>query len=180
MKNTYSFLRHGETVKDPKAHPKDWVLTNEVQDTIKKLIDSGIFSNITKIVSSNEPKAVSTGKPILEFYKVVNPDMEIIEYEEFAEVKREKKFLTDDEFLIMKQKELLTRDERVNGVESGNEALERFTKGILRLEEKYSGENILIITHGTILALYLADKRNEYEHIFEIWKNLNFCEVVKI
>ena len=40
MKNTYIFLRHAETVKDPSVHPKEWKLTEagvkKIEDYVKK------------------------------------------------------------------------------------------------------------------------------------------------
>lgn len=173
MKNKYILLRHAETIKDPDSHPKDWLLTPDSLDKIHEHIGGGKFNEITKIASSTEPKAVATGKPIAEHL-----NLQIEEMAEFVEVKREKKFLTDEEFLIRKQKELEVRSESVNGAESGNEAIARFKLGIQKLEEKYSGENILIITHGTIMTLLLADNKNNFGNVFESWKNLKFCDIV--
>jgi len=175
MKNKYTLLRHAETIKDPDTHPKDWLLTPDSLDKIHKYISADKFAGITKIVSSTEPKAVATGKPIAEYL-----NLPIDEMEEFVEVKREKKFLSDEEFLIQKQKELEVRSERVNGVESGDEVIARFRLGIQMLEEKYSGENILIISHGTIMTLFLADHKNDFKNIFENWKKLKFCEIIEL
>jgi broad specificity phosphatase PhoE len=172
MKNRYLILRHAETVKDPEKHPKDWLLTPDALEKINEYISEGKFNGITKIVSSTEPKAVATGKPISKFLNLT-----VTEMEEFVEVKREKKFLTDKEFLIQKQKELELRNEKVNGVESGNEAIKRFKSGIEKLEQEFEDENILIITHGTIMTLFLADHKNDFSNIFENWKNLKFCEL---
>jgi len=175
MKNKYILLRHAETIKDPDTHPKDWLLTPDSLDKIHELIGGGRFNGITKIISSTEPKAVATGKPIAEYL-----NLPIEKMEEFVEVKREKTFLTDDEFLIQKQKELELRNERVNGVESGDEAIARFKFAIQKLEEKYYGENVLIITHGTILTLFLADHKNDFKNVFDNWKKLGFCEMLEM
>lgn len=175
MKNKYILLRHAETIKDPNRPVTEWDLTPEALVKIDEYISEGKFNNITKIIASTEPKAIATGKPIAKFL-----NLPIEEMEEFVEVKREKKFLTDEEFLIQKQKELELRDEKVNGMESGNEAISRFEKGIQDLEGKYSNENILIITHGTILSLFLAKQQNNFENIFEIWSRMKFCELVEI
>jgi broad specificity phosphatase PhoE len=175
MRNKYLILRHAETIKDPNSHPKDWQLTPDALEKINEYILLGKFSNLTKIISSSEPKAVATGKPIAEYLK-----LPILEMEEFVEVKREKKFFTDEEFLIQKEKELYKRNEKVNGVESGNGAIARFKTGIEKIEQKYAEENILIITHGTIMTLFLADRKNDFSNIFMDWKNLKFCELVGI
>jgi 2,3-bisphosphoglycerate-dependent phosphoglycerate mutase len=165
-------LKDFEKIKDPNTHPKNWLLTPDSLDKIYEYIRIGRFGGITKIISSTEPKALATGKPIAEHL-----NLPVEEMEEFVEVKREKRFLTDNEFLIQKQKELEIRNEKVNGVESGDEAITRFKLGIQTLEEKYSGENILIITHGTIMTLFLADRNDSFNNIFEDWNKLKFCEI---
>lgn len=175
MKNKYILLRHAETIKDPNTHPKDWLLTSDGLEKINTYITEGKFNGITKILSSTESKAVATGKPIAEFL-----GLPIEEMEEFVEVKREKKFLTDDEFLDQKKRELTNLDEIENGVESANSALGRFEGGIQKLEKHYSGENILVITHGTIMTLYLAKLNDDFENIFKNWGRLKFCELISI
>ena len=174
-KNKYLILRHAETIKDPDKHPEDWLLTPDALEKINEYISEDKFVGITKIVSSTEPKAISTAKPIS-----FHLNLQIEEMREFVEVKREKKFLTDEEFLIQKQKELEIRDEKVNGVESGNEAIERFKSGIQKLEEKLQNECILVITHGTIMTLFLAEYKNDFSNIFGDWKNLKFCELIEL
>jgi broad specificity phosphatase PhoE len=82
--------------------------------------------------------------------------------------------------LIQKRKELEKRDEKVNGVESGDEAITRLKLGIKKLESEYENENILIITHGTIMTLFIADYKNDFLNIFEDWKKLKFCELVEL
>jgi broad specificity phosphatase PhoE len=175
MKNKYTFLRHAETIKDPNKPAPEWDLTPDALEKINQYISEGKFDKITKIYSSTEPKAVATGKPISTFL-----DLPILEMEEFVELKREKKFLTDEEFLDQKKRELTNLDHVENGVESGNTGIERFESGIQKLEDMYTGENILIITHGTIMTLYLAKINNDNENIFENFNKLKFCELVEI
>lgn len=175
MKNKYLILRHAETVKDSNVHPKDWLLTPDALTKISEYISTGKFDTVTKIVSSTESKAIATGKPISEYLK-----LPIIEMEEFVEVKREKKFLTDAKFLDQKKRELTNLDTVENDTESANEALKRFESGIAKLESENSSENILIITHGTMMSLYLAKQENNLQDVFTKWSKLQFCELVNL
>lgn len=175
MKNKYLILRHAETIKGPNKPAPEWDLTADALEKINYYISERKFSDITKIVSSSEPKAVATGKPI-----AIHLNLPISEMEEFVEVKREKKFLTDEEFLDQKKRELTNLYQIENGVESANQALARFERGIQKLEEKYLDENILIITHGTIMTLYLAKINNDFGSIYENWKKLKFCDLIII
>lgn len=175
MKNTYLFLRHAETIKDPNKHPKDWDLTTDSLEQVHKYISEGKFRDVTKIYASTEPKAVATGKPISQ-----DLNLSINEMEEFVEVKREKTFLSDEEFLAQKKRELENLEKIENGVESGRSALERFLRGIEILESEFTGETILIITHGTVLSIYFADMLGKQNEIFERWQNLRFCALGQI
>ena len=178
MKNNYTFLRHAETIKDPNRPAPEWDLTPDALSKINEYISEGKFEGITKLYSSTESKAVATGKPVLNHLNEIYPELQIIEFPEFVEVKREKKFLTDEEFLDQKNRELRNLDKIENGVESANQALARFESGIQKIEDMNSSENILIITHGTIMTLYVAKVNNDFENVFENWKKLKFCELV--
>jgi broad specificity phosphatase PhoE len=170
MKNKYVFLRHAETIKDPDTHPKEWLLTPDALQLVNKYTEEGKFNGITKIYSSTEPKAVATGRPIS-----TQLGLEINEMENFVEVKREKKFLTDEEFLAQKKKEVENLETVENGVESGGDALKRFEEGINKLESEYNGETILIISHGTVMSIYFAKLLNQLDNAFERWQKLKFC-----
>ncbi len=174
MKNKYTFLRHAETIKDSNKASIDWDLTPDALIQISEYLSSDKFKNITKIYSSTEPKAIATLKPIAQ-----KLGLEINTLENFVEVKREKKFLTEAEFIDQKRRELTNLDQIENGVESGSAALARFMTGINILEEKYSDhekvENILICSHGTILTIYFATLLKQEENIFERFKKIKFC-----
>jgi broad specificity phosphatase PhoE len=172
MKNTYVFLRHAETLKDPSVHPKEWRLTQDGITKIEGYLKRGFFKGITKIVSSGENKAYSTGVPIAE-----NMGLEITQMNEFNEIGRSPVFLPDDQFLKQKKRQLTELDTQVDGGESGRDALQRFKSGIQNLEEQYNGETILVVTHGTVLSLYFAELNNKFETIFNRWRRLPFCAI---
>jgi alpha-ribazole phosphatase/probable phosphoglycerate mutase len=100
--------------------------------------------------------------------------------ENIVEVKREKKFLTDEEFTDQKMRELTNLEVIENGAESAKMALERFLNAISEIEEKHENENILIVSHGTILSLYFAYLQNEMQNVYERWKNIKFCAIGKV
>ena len=105
MKNKYTILRHAETIRDPNKNSVDWVLIPDALEKINEYIADGKFDKISKIISSTEPKAVATGKPILEYLKNKIPNLRVEELEELVEVKKGKKFLTDAEFANQKERE---------------------------------------------------------------------------
>jgi alpha-ribazole phosphatase len=185
MKNKYIFLRHAETQKLADTPVIDWPLVSEALLKINEYIENGEFENITKIISSTESKAIATAKPVLEYLNKKRKDKNqpeiVLELNEnIVEVKRDKKFLTDEEFANQKMRELTNLEAIENGAESANVALERFLNAISEIEEKYDNENILIVSHGTILSLYFAYLQNEMQNVYERWKNIKFCAIGKV
>ncbi len=125
MNNKYIFLRHAETIKDPDIDAKDWKLTAEALDKINEYNDIGVFDGVEVIVTSMENKAITTALPVSKKY-----NLNIINMEEFNEIGRSNKFLTNEEFLVQKKRQLTELDAEVDGGESGRSALSRFKSGI--------------------------------------------------
>ena len=171
MKNKYIFLRHAETLRTPEVASIDWPLTDEAKVEIQKIINL----DVTKIYASREDKAIATVKPIAE-----NLKLPIETLENFCELKREKKWLTDEGFIDQKKRELTNRDAIENGAESANTALNRFVEGVNILEEKYSGEKILICSHGTILTLYFCYILNDFSNIYERFTKVDYCSIGEV
>jgi broad specificity phosphatase PhoE len=185
MKNRYIFLRHAETQKLADTPVVNWPLVDDALLKINEYIEKGEFENITKIISSTESKAIATAKPILGYLnrkrnEAGESEIVLELNENIVEVKREKKFLTDDEFADQKMRELTNIETVENGAESANVALERFLNAISEIEEKHENENILIVSHGTILSLYFAYLQNEMQHVYVRWKNVKFCAIGKV
>ncbi len=168
--NTYIFLRHGETIKDPTIHPKEWELTSEALTVINEYLYLDIFKQVNYIYSSTENKSVATLKPIAKFLS-----KEIIEVANFVEIGRSQKFLSEEEFQIQKKRQLTEYQTDVDGGESAEHALNRFKEGVEQIEKTHNGQIILIGTHGTVLSLYFADVLNQMDQVYERWSKLPFC-----
>lgn len=170
MPNTYIFLRHAETVKDPEVHAKLWKLAPEGLDKIHDYIQSGVLSSVQHIFASEEHKAIATAQPIADTYS-----LPIESYAEFNEIKRGDRFLSDEEFLVQKRRQMTELEEEIDGGESGRHALERFHSGIEKLNHAYQDSTILIVTHGTVMSLYFAELTGNLDAAFERWERLPFC-----
>jgi broad specificity phosphatase PhoE len=170
--NTFIFLRHGETIKDPAVPPIDWVLTEETQNSLTNLAAKSEFGDITHIYSSYEDKAQKSAGP---FASKLGLNMEVAEGLE--EVHRGDIYLSDEEFAQLKREKLEHRDSARDGGESSNEALLRFKQAISVIDAKHTNAKILISSHGTILALYFSELKQDYDHIYDYWKTLPFCGI---
>ncbi len=170
MNNTYIFLRHGETIKDPAVHPKEWKLTPKALTVINEYLNLDIFKQVNFIYSSTENKSIATLKPIANFLS-----KKIIEVENFVEIGRSPKFLSDEEFLVQKKRQLTEFQVEVDGGESAEHALNRFKEGIGQIEKYYNNKVVLIGSHGTVLSLYFANILNKMDQAYERWGKLPFC-----
>jgi len=170
--NTYIFLRHGETVKDPNIPAINWVLTDETQETLNKLATESTFDNIEVIYSSNEHKAIKSVEP---FAKKL--DLSIQQQDGLEEMHRGESYLSDEEFKALKQTKLEERDSNPDKGESSNDALKRFVVAMEEIDGRHENETILISSHGTILSLYFCHVAGDFSYIFEYWANIPFCGV---
>ncbi|MFN3188646.1 MAG: histidine phosphatase family protein [Candidatus Paceibacteria bacterium] len=170
--NTFYFLRHGETIKDPNKLTVDWSLTPETSEILDTLADNKNFSEITTIYTSHEDKAIKSASPF-----VSKLNIPLVKMEGLEEVHRGDKYLTDEEFKRQKREKLEDRDSNPDGGESSNEALRRFMTVIEEINNNHNNENILISSHGTILALYFCYIKNDFSNIYDYWESIPFCGV---
>lgn len=170
--NTFIFLRHGETIKDSTKPSIDWILTEETQKGLADLAAKSEFCDISHIYSSYEDKAQKSAAP---FARKLRLKVEVPDGLE--EVHRGDTYLSDEEFAQLKREKLERRDSARDGGESSNEALARFRHIISVIDAKHTKAKILISSHGTILALYFSDIKQDYSHIYNYWQTIPFCGI---
>lgn len=170
--NTFIFLRHGQTLKDPRVTAVEWGLTDEAKSSLNNLIEDPIFEKIDHLYSSTESKAKKTAEP---FAKKFSLKVEVLDG--LDEVHRGEVYLSDDEFKRLKQEKLEDRDSNLDRGETSNEALSRFINAISEIDSKHHSESILVVSHGTVLALFFSHIKNDFSNIFDYWENMEFCAI---
>jgi broad specificity phosphatase PhoE len=60
--------------------------------------------------------------------------------------------------------------ERVLGRESADEAVRRFESAITRIVGDHAIENVAVVSHGTVIALFLA--KYSQRKPFELWREM--------
>jgi broad specificity phosphatase PhoE len=61
--------------------------------------------------------------------------------------------------------------ELVLGCETAQQAFERFTQAVVEVTSRYTEQNVVVFTHGTVLSLYVA--RATGIEPFALWKRLS-------
>ena len=171
MTNTYIFIRHAETKKDPENISIDWNLTEKGFDQVAALCDLAEFQDADILLSSEEEKAYQTIKPLAE-----KLGKEITRLSYFNEQTRGDKFLSADEFGEYKRKTFADSGYVAEGGESAEQALERFKEGLSRLDSKYSNKKIVLASHGTILSLFFNKLTGKQREGYSRWQKLGFCD----
>jgi broad specificity phosphatase PhoE len=172
MNNTFYFLRHGETIKDRDIPSTQWSISDEAKSELRKLAKQEKFKDLTHIYSSTELKAQESARPFSEV-----TGLDILEADGLEEMHRGDKYLSDQEFKELKKNKLENRDTNPDCGETSNEALLRFKNAINKINTNHNNSNILIASHGTVLTLYFSDLKDDFENIFNYWKNLSFGAV---
>ncbi|MFW9849308.1 MAG: histidine phosphatase family protein [Candidatus Thorarchaeota archaeon] len=167
-------LRHAQTSINSTIPVTEWNITNRGMQDAQSIADTGVFDNVLSIYSSPEKKALSTAHT---FAKRLGLD--VITKSGLAELDRGSEFHESKEHYIRCVNSVLSfPPEQVEGWESTQHALERFSQTIenIELEEEYS----LIVSHGIVMSLYFAECQNIREKSFQRWMNLPFLAWGKI
>jgi broad specificity phosphatase PhoE len=165
-------VKHALPGFDMSRPPREWQLSAEGKLQSKQLAGRLRAFVPLRLVTSTEPKASSTGRVIAaelglhvtavdgvqEFDRPASP------WQSKADRERENAAIFDDPA------------RPVLGVESGRDALDRFSAAIRAELDRTAEQNLVVITHGTVIALFVA----AYNPInaFEFWRDLDCASFV--
>ncbi len=120
------------------------------------------------ILSSVEPKAKETAEILAEhMHKSAQVEAGLQEHERGNEP-----FLASpEEFQTRIQKLFRHPDQHIFGGETASQALARYTNAIHRIVVTHPEQNILLVSHGTVMSLFVA----QYNPLdgYEFWRKLN-------
>jgi len=170
MNNTVYLLRHAETRWDRITPPVKWILSERGKSDACLLASSGVFDHIDIIIASGEEKAIVTALPIAE-----RLGKEIITCEELNDLYKGESVLEDGEFFKAVESCFKNPCESLNGWETANHALGRFSRKIEEIDFAYDDKNILIVSHGCVLSLYFARVLEKMGEVYERLCVTSFC-----
>ncbi len=102
---------------------------------------------------SREPKAIETAQTIAE---MLNAPLQAIDGLEEHHRNSVPFFPTQDEFELAIAQFFRNPDKLVLGEETAHQALHRFTAAINRAIKATTADTTIIVTHGTVMTLYVA------------------------
>ncbi|MCF8058967.1 MAG: phosphoglycerate mutase family protein [Bacteriovoracaceae bacterium] len=166
MEGALILVRHAMPVIEEGLPPNEWKLGENGEAQAQK------FSQFLKnnfdldriIYTSNEPKALKTAEIIA---KTCN--CKIQSSNDLREI--DKSLMKGEDYVNYTEEILEKVSQSAYGEESATEALIRFENGIKNVLEIGMEEERVVVTHGTVLALFLA-KYNAEMKAFEYWEKL--------
>ncbi len=145
-------VRHSISRQQPEVASHHWTLTSEGEVRCLKLANALRPYAPVVIVTSEEPKARLTGELTAKHLGLpVETEHGLHEH-----LRHTEPYGTTDEFQAKIAALLTQPDQRVYGEETGKAALQRFEQAIQNILARYPDQTLVAVTHGTVLALFLA------------------------
>ena len=161
------FVRHSAVKIDPAVPSRRWRLSANGRSRAAALAAQLAAYTPTRIVTSEEPKAVETGQIM-----AGTLGLSCTAVSGLQEHARANEPYTDDATFRASIAQLLRHpNDRVYGSETGAAARQRMTTAVARLTATHPDDTLIIVTHGTVLTLFLSHHNPQLDPI-PFWQRL--------
>jgi len=159
-------IKHARPAVNPAMPPEQWPLSDEGRAAAAKLADALRAFAIRQIFHSDEVKSIETAAVISSKLNMPFEFRADIHEHDRSNVPhmRSGEFISHIELFFRKP------DELVLGKETANECSARFRKAIDAIIAEHDHGDIAVVTHGTAMALYLAQLGAGKP--FDIWRRM--------
>ncbi len=146
-------VRHARTHIDPARHHSEWDLAPEGLPLLEEMAALPHWAGACRIVSSTEPKALRTAEVLARRHGL--PPVEPLDA--LRELHKASFVPNHDEVMAA----VFHHPERpaAEGWETAQAALARFAAAVGRLIAEAGEEDLIVVSHGTVLSLYVAHLR---------------------
>lgn len=143
-------VRHARPVVDPARPPSEWDLDPAGVPLLEQFAGLPHWASACRIVSSAEPKASQTAAHIAGRHRLPPPET----VGALGELRKGSFVANHAEVVVraFRQPEKPAAD----GWETAADALARFSGAIDRLIESARGRDLVVVSHGIVLSLYLS------------------------
>lgn len=164
---TLILVRHSISRQQPGISAHEWELTDEGHARCKILAERLKIYSPEVIVTSPEPKAQQTAKILAaELGKSLETEVGLGEHRRETATY----FADETEFRAKVHELLIKPDELIFGEETGTAAYQRFRSAIGSILARYPAKNVVAVTHGTVMSLFVA--RVSHLDPIDFWQNL--------
>ena len=169
-------IRHAMPIVDDSRPSATWKLSESGRNAAKALASDLSAISIQSIVSSEEPKAIETAAIIAETLGISWSTAPGLHEHERGRLD----WLGEEAWHAQIRRFFDRPRDVVFGYESARDSLARFktaVESVLDQPEHRTG-TIAIVSHGTVMSLYAADKLGDDPYV--IWKNLDLPDYVEL
>src|SRR4051812_42241799 len=166
-------IKHASPQVVPAVPPQQWQLSDRGRQSCFALAERLRPHQPHVVISSNEPKAVETAQLVAAELNLPHETADDL----FEHDRSNVPHMRSGEFISMVELFFRRPDELVLGEETATEARQRFddaVKAVLRGRD--AADNIAIVSHGTVIALYLAQHLRQPP--FQLWRQLGLPSMV--
>lgn len=173
------FIRHALPVVDHSRSSTEWVLSPDGLEDVKTCRQYLRNLSISLVYTSSQAKAKETANLLFEGQQV-----SFLEDNRLDEVIRPGPPLKDvEEFKAAVKMSFLNLGHSYFGWETNLSALGRFTSSIEDISEQHPSGVIAVVTHGTVLTLYLGFRGGflgNGQALGEVWEEMKFCDLKEV
>jgi broad specificity phosphatase PhoE len=148
----------------PDVPPERWHLSAKGRDLAAPLADALRDHAPAVVVSSEEPKAVETAQLIAERLNIPWHTAPGLHEHDRSNVPH----MRSGEFISMMELFFRKPGELVLGRETADQARSRFESAVQRVLDEHPDGNVVVVSHGTVIALTLEGKGKRAP--FEVWR----------
>ena len=165
-------IKHASPLVDPTKSSEQWRLSEKGKASCAPLAEALREHSPTIIVSSEEPKAAETAQIVAQQLNVpaeTAPDLHEHDRSNVPHM-RSGEFISHVELFFRRPGEL------VLGRETADDALGRFESALDDVLAKHAAGNVAVVSHGTVLALFIAEHADKDP--FQLWRQLGLPSFV--
>jgi broad specificity phosphatase PhoE len=164
--NQLILIKHASPQVDPAAPPERWHLSDRGRASCAALAEAIGPHEPSIIISSTEVKAIETAELLASALNLQSTTAPGLEEHDRSNVPH----LRSAEFISMMELFFRKPNELVLGRETAEAALARFSKALEAAIAAHPGENVAVISHGTVIALLLG--RLAETDGFRLWREM--------
>lgn len=162
-------VRHALTRQDPARNVAEWELDPAGAGQLARLAALPVWAGAgRRIVSSSEPKALLTAEAI----RAAHGLPAVVTYDDLREIRKAGWTDRHDEVMA----DLFANPGRpaLPGWETAAEAGARFAGCVARVLAEAEGQDLILVTHATVISIYLAALLGQDRVRYEDWRSIGF------
>ena len=165
-------VRHSAPDIAPEIPAREWHLSEAGRSRCAALARRLLPHAPDCIITSTEPKAIETGEIVAQILgKPLETGQDLHEHERGSTG-----FLTSERFTASVTRFFEQPNQLVFGRETADAAYQRFAGGVADVMQLHPDENVAIVAHGTVIALFVA--RATGQEPLPLWKRLGLPSFV--